>query len=235
MRSKFILFLVVATAIMAIGVYLALTFLIGDGTEGDELGDGEPILTEDGQPLIGVPLTLDNTTVYINPAPGNALMLQQEQPSEPVMPVTEPTVPAEQILPTATPPPEQVQPEPTQPLAPLVTTGQGIVPGVEPIIFIDYVVTSDDTLYRITDKQVTSIELMAVHGIDAQDLVPGVTLRLPVGNPAYCANSRPYVIRPGDTAYSIAARRGTTAQTLQQLNNLGADYRIDIAALLCVP
>ncbi|MDT8307066.1 MAG: LysM peptidoglycan-binding domain-containing protein [Anaerolineae bacterium] len=235
MRSKFILFLVVATAIMAIGVYLALTFLIGDGTGDDDLVDGEPALTGDGQPLIGVPLTLDNTTVYINPAPGNALMLQQQEPAEPVAPEAQPTLPPEQFLPTVTPAPEVVQPEPAQPVAPLVTTGQGIVAGVEPIIFVDYIVTSDDTLYRITEKQVTSIELMAVHGIDAQDLVPGANLRLPVGNPAYCAGSRPYVIRPGDTAYSIAVRQGTTAQTLQQLNNLGADFRIDIADVLCIP
>lgn len=239
MRSKFILFLVVATAIMAIGVYLALTFLIGgDDTEGDGLaGESQPGLAEGGQLPVGVPLALDNTTVYINPAPNNALMLQQEAPVVPVAPEVQPTIAAEQLLPTATvaPEPLQPQPQPTQPLAPVVVTAQGVVPGVEPIIFIDYVVTADDTLYRITEKQVTSIELMAVHGIDAQDLVAGATLRLPVGNPAYCSGSQPYIIRPGDTAYSIAARRGTTAQTLQQLNNLGADYRIDIADVLCVP
>jgi LysM repeat protein len=128
----------------------------------------------------------------------------------------------------------QVQPTP-QPVAPVVTSGQGAVAGVEPIILVDYVVTADDTLYRITEKQTTSIELMAVHGIDAQDLTPGVTLRLPVANPTYCSGSRPYVIRPGDTAYSIANRLGTTAQRLQQLNNLNVEYRIDIADVLCVP
>lgn len=235
MRSKFILFLVVATAIMAIGVYLALTFLIGDGSDGDDIGgNGDPVLTGDGQPLVGVPLSVDNTTVYINPAPGNALMLQQEQPA-PVVPEVQPTTATEVILPTATSAPQVVQPQPTQPSAPVVATGQGIVPGVDPIIFVSYVVTADDTLYRITEKQITSIELMAVHGIDADDLTPGVTLQLPVGNPAYCASSQPYIIRPGDTAYSIAARRSTTAQTLQQLNGLGADYRIDIADVLCVP
>jgi LysM repeat protein len=235
MRSKFILFLVVATAIMAIGFYLALTFLIGNDSEGDDIvGEGDTLRTGDNQLPVGVPLNVDNTTVYINPAPGNALMLQQEQPA-PVLPEAQATLPVEELVPTATPEPEIILPQPTQPLAPVVTSGQGIVPGVEPIIFIDYVVTADDTLYRITEKQVTSIELMAVHGIDAADLTPGVTLHLPVGNPAYCASSRPYVIRPGDTAYSIAVRRGTTVQTLQQLNRLGADYRIDIADMLCVP
>jgi LysM repeat protein len=232
MRTKIILFLVVAAAIMAIGVYLVLSLLIG----GD---DGEPAITGDGgdPSLLGVPLSIDNTTVYINQNPANAVTLQQ-QPLVPVVPVVEPTPPVLQpIVPTATTAPSvQIQPTqpPPQPVAPVVS-GQGVVAGVEPIIFIDYVVTADDTLYRITDKQTTSIELMSVHGIDAQDLTPGVTLRLPVANPAYCSGSRPYVIRPGDTAFSIANRVGTTAQRLQQLNNLNAEYRIDIADVLCIP
>jgi hypothetical protein len=239
MRSKFILFLIVATAILAIAVYLALTFLIGgDGTAEDDPGfdEGQP-LTVDGQPLIGQPLPIDNTMVYINPAPGSAMILQQGQPLIPEQPLVE-EPPVEEVVPEPTPVPQvEVQVFPTEPPAPFapVATGQGIVPGVEPIIFIDYIVAGDDTLYRITEKQVTSIELMAVHGIDAQDLVPGATLRLPVANPAYCAGSRPYVIRPGDSAFSIATRTGTTVQTLQQLNNLGPDYRINIAAILCVP
>jgi LysM repeat protein len=237
MRSKFILFLIVATAILAIAVYLALTFLIG-GDETAELTPGleagQPI-TSDGQPLLGLPLAVDNTTVYINPLPGSDMMLAQQQPVVPAVPAEE--IPAGDPLPTATLPPVEVQIVPQEPAAPLApaATGQGIVPGVEPIIFIDYSVTADDTLYRITEKQLTSIELMSVYGIDAQDLVPGAQLRLPVANPAYCAGSRPYVIRPGDTAASVARRFNTTAQTLQQLNNLGADYRINIAAVLCVP
>jgi LysM repeat protein len=236
MRSKFILFLIVATAILAIAVYLALTFLIG----GDDLAEATPGLESgqpitDGQPLLGLPLAVDNTTVYINPVPGSDMMLAQQQPVIPAAPVE--AIPVEEPLPTATFPPVEVQVLPQEPAAPVApaATGQGIVPGVEPLIFVDYFVAADDTLYRITEKQLTSIELMAVHGIDAQDLVPGAQLRLPVANPAYCAGSRPYVIRPGDTAGSIARRFSTTAQTLQQLNNLGADYRINIAAVLCVP
>jgi LysM repeat protein len=118
--------------------------------------------------------------------------------------------------------------------APPPVSAAGRVPGVEPIIFIQYVVQGEDTLYRITEKQKTSIELMAVHGIDAGDLVPGATLSLPVANPNYCAASTPYVVRPGDTIYAIANRFNTTIQRLAQLNNLGADYRIDITNILCV-
>jgi LysM repeat protein len=228
MRSRVFLFLIVAATILAIGAFLVVSQFIGGGEETVPPGDGS-VTT-----LPGLPLPIDNTTVYINQNPASALTLQVQQPVAPVVPVPQPTV-GQPILPTATSQPV-VQPQPTpQPVAPVVTTGQGVVAGVDQIIFIDYVVTADDTLYRITEKQTTSIELMAVHGIDAADLTPGVTLRLPVANPAYCSGSRPYVIRPGDTAYSIANRLNTTAQRLQQLNNLNADYRIDIADVLCVP
>lgn len=232
MRGKFVLFLVVVTAILAIVLYLALTFLIGgDETAEPGLDPSQPVAGE-GQLPVGIPVPVDNTTVYINPLPGSDMMLVREQPVIPEQPVEE--IPTVDPLPTETLPPVEVQVVPQQP-APPAATGQGVVAGVEPIIFVDYFVAGDDTLYRITEKQLTSIELMAVHGIDAQDLVPGAQLRLPVANPAYCALSRPYVIRPGDTAASIALRFNTTAQTLQQLNHLGADYRINIAAVLCVP
>jgi LysM repeat protein len=234
MRTKIILFLVVAAAIMAIGLYLVLSLLMGGDGEGDDT-----LTTGNGTnpSPAGIPLTIDNTTVFINPNPANAVTLQQQQPQPPVIPEVQPTAPLQPAQPTATTAPPAVQIQPTQPpsVAPVAPSGQGVVAGVEPIILIDYVVTADDTLYRITDKQTTSIELMAVYGIDAKDLTPGVTLRLPVGNPAYCSGSRPYVILPGDTAFSIANRLGTTAQRLQQLNNLNAEYRIDIADILCVP
>lgn len=231
MRSRVLLFLIVAATIMAIGSFLVLSQFIG-GDDAVPAGEGAD------PSLLGVPLAIDNTTVYINQNPASAVTLQEQQPLAPAVPVLQPTAELQPIVPTATTAPAvQVQPTqpPPQPAAPVVATGQGVVAGVEPIIFIDYVVTADDTLYRITEKQTTSIELMAVHGIDAQDLSPGATLRLPVANPAYCSGSRPYVIRPGDTAFSIANRLGTTAQRLQQLNNLNAEYRIDIADVLCVP
>lgn len=233
MRSRIFLFLVVAATIMAIGAFLLFSQLIGGGDETPPIGDGtDPT-------LLGVPLQIDNTTVYVNQNPASAVVLQEQQPEAPLIPdQQQPTTEVQPIVPTATTGPVvEVQPTqpPVAPVAPQVTTGQGVVAGVEPIIFIDYIVAGDDTLYRITEKQTTSIELMAVHGIDAHDLSPGATLRLPVANPAYCSGSRPYVIRPGDTASSIARLLGTTAQRLQELNGLNAEYRIDIARVLCVP
>lgn len=232
MRSRVFLFLVVAATIMAIGAFLLFSQLFGGGDE------TLPPVEGTDPTLLGVPLPIDNTTVYVNQNPASAVVLQEQQPEAPVIPDQEPATEVQPIVPTATTGPVvEVQPTqpPPPPVAPQVTTGQGVVAGVEPIIFIDYIVAADDTLYRITEKQTTSIELMAVHGIDAHDLSPGAKLRLPVANPAYCSGSRPYVIRPGDTASSIARLLGTTAQRLQELNNLNAEYRIDIANVLCVP
>lgn len=237
MGNRFVFFLVLATAILAIAIFLAVSFLTGGSDELDPLDGGEPVVVDPGlpgvdpgvAPLVGVPVQIDNTIVYVDSDPSRSVMLQQQIPAPPA-PEVQPTA-----VPVEPPPTEVLQPTPV-PVAPVVLQpGRGVVAGVEPIIFIDYVVTQDDTLYRITQKQTTSIELMAVHGIDAHDLNPGAILRLPVANPAYCAASRPYIIQPGDTIFSIAARLNTTRDTLQQLNNLGPDYRIDIARVLCIP
>ncbi len=230
MRSRVFLFLIVAATIMAIGAFLLFSQFIGGG------GDTPPVDGGTDPNLLGVPLPIDNTTVYVNQNPASAVVLQGPQP--PLIPdQQQPTTEVQPIVPTATTEPVvEVQPtQPPPPVAPQVTTGQGVVPNVEMIIFIDYDVAADDTLYKITTKQATSIELMAERGIDAYDLTPGARLRLPVANPAYCSGSRPYVIRPGDTASSIARTLGTTTQRLQELNNLNAEDIIKIADVLCVP
>ena len=76
---------------------------------------------------------------------------------------------------------------------------------------------------------------MAEYGIDARDLVTGTTIQLPVANPAYCINSSPYIVRPNDNVFRLARRFNTDRETLARINNLGADYRIDIANVLCIP
>jgi hypothetical protein len=128
----------------------------------------------------------------------------------------------------APPPPEPiptpivVTPEPTRDL--------------RPVIFIEYVVLPGDNLYAIADRQNSSIELMALHDISDIDMVPGKRIeRLPIANPAYCPNRRAYVVRDKDTAYRIAVQFGTTAQVLREINNLNADYRVDVTQVICVP
>jgi LysM repeat protein len=106
----------------------------------------------------------------------------------------------------------------------------------EKIIFIDYFVQQGDTLYSISNRLDTSIALMADKGISHASLVPGQTIRLPIGNPAYCAGrGRPYAIGEGDTVFNISQRFNTTPANLQAINGLDANYAIRIADIICIP
>ena len=226
MQNRLVFFVVVIAIILAIAGFLLVSFLTrGDGTaepEVDQPGVGET--PGGGQPQ-GVPVQVDGTTVFLRTLPERAVTISQAPP------VVEPTLPGP--LPTAQP--IETVALPTVPVvqptaAPPVTGGGG-----DRVIFIDYVVQQGDTLYSISDTQATSIELMSVHGISAEDLVPGTTLRLPVGNPAVCSGASVYVVRPGDTVFSIARRYNTTTQAIQSANGLGADFRINVAQVICIP
>jgi LysM repeat protein len=105
----------------------------------------------------------------------------------------------------------------------------------ESVIFKDYVVQSSDSLYSIGQAQNSSIELMALHGIDGEDMVPGKTLRLPYANPAYCPGNRAYVVRDHDTVYGIATAFNTTPQAIAELNNLDSSYTIKPPQVICIP
>ncbi len=100
---------------------------------------------------------------------------------------------------------------------------------------IAYQVQPNDTLYSIASAQGTSVALMAEYGIDAGDIVAGNVIQLPVANSAFCPNARTYVVREGDTAYSIGRRFNTTHEVLQSMNGLDANYTILIGQVLCVP
>jgi LysM repeat protein len=109
-------------------------------------------------------------------------------------------------------------------------------PAVDSVIFIDYVVQPGDTLYRIGLRRDTSIPLMARFGISAHSLIPGKTIRLPVGNPAYCSGGYvPYAITDDETAASIARHFGTTVDTLRQVNRLDGNATIYTGSVICVP
>lgn len=109
-------------------------------------------------------------------------------------------------------------------------------PAVEKIVFIDYTVQQGDTLYSVSERIDTSIALMAEHGLSQTSLVPGQVIRLPIGNPDYCAGrGRPYAVGEGDTAFNIGQRFNTTPENLQALNGLDASYTVKTADIICVP
>jgi LysM repeat protein len=108
-------------------------------------------------------------------------------------------------------------------------------PRPEPVIFVDYLVQPGDGLYSISIEQNSSIELLAVHGVDAGDLVAGNILSIPVANPAYCPGSRAYVVRDHDTIFGIALSFNTTTEALMSTNSFPTGYIIKVAEVICIP
>jgi LysM repeat protein len=153
--------------------------------------------------------------------------VQPEQQTEQPTQAPEPTA-APDVQPTQAP---EAQAQPTTAPAP----SGSVNTGVAPVIFQDYVVQGNDTLYNITRQLETSITLMAIHGIDQDDLVVGITLKIPIGNPAYCPSLRPYAVGEGDTVFAIATRRNTTVENIRTINQLNAEYDIQAGEVLCVP
>jgi len=220
MQNRVVLFLVVIAVIIAIAFFLLISFLTRPAEPQTPVeqpaGDGET------QPPAGQTYIIGGTQVIITADPLQRVRIAVPDAQQPVPTQTQPAAPT----PTATLPP------PTATSAPAPA---GPVAGVEPIVRIPYVVQPEDTLYRITQKHQTSIELMAQDNIASGDLVAGATIRLPVANAAYCAASQAYLVRPNETVFSIARRYGTTKEAIAQLNNLGPDYRININQVLCIP
>ena len=230
-NNRFLFFAIVIAIIMAIAGFLVISFLMSN----PEVPGEAPLEPPAGEGVQGIPpgsqpLNVDGTIVYLQPDPNKSVQLVAGQPL-PTQPL--PTQPLPQ--PTATPLP-QLQPTiPSQPTATAPPAPAAPAGGVNPIIVVPYTVQQGDTLFRITENRATSIELMAVYGIDAQDLTPGTTIQLPVANPDFCPGLRTYVVRPGDTVFRIAQRFNTTKEAIATANNLGPDFRINIAHVLCIP
>ncbi|RMG96226.1 MAG: LysM peptidoglycan-binding domain-containing protein [Chloroflexi bacterium] len=171
-------------------------------------------------------VTVAGETVLVARDPQKAVRLVGnvgEAPSEQGQPLP----PAPEQQPTTLPAPTET-PVPT----PIPTA----TPVPEPVVFIDYTVQPNDSLYGIALRPDTSIALMAHYGIDQEDLVPGEVIKLPVGNPAYCPeNLQPYAVGEGDTAFSIARQFGITADQLREFNGLDEDYTVYVATIICVP
>jgi peptidoglycan endopeptidase LytE len=102
-----------------------------------------------------------------------------------------------------------------------------------------YTVQPGDTLSSIAqrfDTTVTALE--AANGIGASGFIRiGEVLRLPVaaGGAGGAATARTYVVRPGDTMWSIASRLGVSVAALEAANGLGANAILQIGQRLVVP
>ena len=97
-----------------------------------------------------------------------------------------------------------------------------------------YVVQKGDTLYSIANKLGTTIsELKKENNLTSNTLQIGQVLRIPTKE-IYEEEENVYVVKKGDTLYSIAAANNTTVDELKRINNLTSNI-LSTGQLLKIP
>jgi LysM repeat protein len=107
-------------------------------------------------------------------------------------------------------------------------------PGPEPLF---YVVQPGDNLYRISLKFGVPIEaITAVNKIvNPWYIQAGQVLLIPSGGPPVPGPTQTYIVKPGDTVWSIAARFRVTPWSIISLNNLANPNLIFVGQPLQIP
>jgi lysozyme len=110
-----------------------------------------------------------------------------------------------------------------------------------------YTVRPGDTLSAIADRYGTTVDALSrANGIaNPNEIEAGQVLTIshaPFGStspavPAAHVSSGPrtYTVQPGDTLSAIAARYGTTAETIAQANHIEDENLIDVGRVLTIP
>lgn len=214
---QFLIILIVAT-LFAAGLFLAIPYLRGR----PQLPRGTYILNVEGR---NIRVVMDpEQEVFLIPLGGTS---PTGTGGESVVAVASPTPP---LLPS--PNPATAVPTLPPPPPPTATTR----PRSACVLFTDYQVAAGDTLYSISRKFVTSVALMARHGISSVSLTPGNVIRVPVGDPACCTGGwRPYVVLEADTWFGLARTNGVTVEQLQQASGLSAGATLYMTDVICIP
>ncbi|MCP4415276.1 MAG: LysM peptidoglycan-binding domain-containing protein [Chloroflexi bacterium] len=214
-KKPIVLLMIAIAIILATGVFLTISVI--QGRNGD---------TELEVPANNFLVTVGSEQVSLQVDPNQRFNIV-ESPETDNNPRVEATSDPQVVEATITPAATAV------PNTPVAATA---VPNVDKIIFIDYTVQQGDTLYSITQRIDTSIALMADKGLSQASLVPGQTIKLPIGNTAYCSGKgRPYAVGEGDTAFNIGQRFNTTPENLRMINNLDEKFTVKVADIICVP
>lgn len=96
-----------------------------------------------------------------------------------------------------------------------------------------YTVKSGDSLWSIAQKYNTTVnELKSLNNLTSNDLTIGQVLKVPTGTTSNEANT--YMVKSGDSLWSIANKYGTTVANLRSLNNLTSD-NLQVGQVLRVP
>ena len=106
-----------------------------------------------------------------------------------------------------------------------------------PASSIVHVVQRGETLYSIARHYGSSVSaIAAANGItNVNRITVGQRLVIPTGSPGTTPPGSVYVVRPGDTLYSIARRLGVTVQALVNVNHIANPNRIYAGQRLIVP
>lgn len=218
-RLPQVLIILIVATLFAAGLFLAIPYLRGR----PQLPRGTYILNVEGR---NIRVVMDpEQEVYLIPLGGSLPAGTGGESVIAIASATPAVLPSPGATTLPTPPP------PTIPV-PTATTR----PRAACVIFVDYQVASGDTLFSISRKYVTSVALMARHGISSVSLVPGNVIRVPVGDPACCTGGwRPYVVLEGDTWFGLSRTNGVTVEQLQQASGLGAGATLYMTDVICIP
>ena len=111
--------------------------------------------------------------------------------------------------------------------------------GIQIVGVIDYVIKPGDTLWKIANNcNVTVDDIVKLNNLDSTIIYPGQVIKLSKQCSAKQENNNEvenlYIVKRGDTLYSIARMFGTTPQQLIEDNNLQTDM-LSIEQKLKVP
>ncbi|MCL6558349.1 MAG: LysM peptidoglycan-binding domain-containing protein [Firmicutes bacterium] len=104
-----------------------------------------------------------------------------------------------------------------------------------------YTIRTGDTFFSLARRFGVSVEdLIAVNpGVNPDALLIGQQICIPAVEgipPGACpAGTIPYIVRPGDTFFSLARRFGTTVEAVQRANPFVDPNNLRIGQLLCIP
>ena len=98
-----------------------------------------------------------------------------------------------------------------------------------------YIVKSGDSLYSIAGKYNTTVdELKKLNNLSSNILSIGQALKIPSTSGTNNNTSNIYIVKSGDSLYSIARKYNTTVDELKKLNNLSSNI-LSINQVLKVP
>ena len=97
----------------------------------------------------------------------------------------------------------------------------------------EYIVKKGDSLYSIAKKYNTTVDkIKSLNNLKSNLLSIGQTLKIPTNEET--ASNNIYIVKKGDTLYSIAGKNNITVNELKSINNLSSNL-LSIGQMLKIP